>query len=178
MAEYSVTFNPTLQNLRNGITQASKQFLKNERDAVKFLSRRWVAIAREEAPTKTGKFRAGIESVVVESETATGFFAGSPSPLGKWINKGTRPHKIYPRRANSLYFFWGKISKWTVVPKGGGFKTHVFDNKLFIGKGFVRHPGTKPNPYVDRTFNRWITEAEKEMLKVADNFVLDVASPK
>jgi len=171
----TVTVKPTFEHLRDGISQASKNFLENERKAVTFLSQRWVVIAREEAPRgKTGNFRAGMEAVIVGGNNSTGFFAGSPSPLGKFINEGTRPHRIYPRLAGALYFFWGKISKWTVVPKGGGFKTHVSGDKLFIGKGFVQHPGTQPNPYVDRTFNRWITEAEKEMLKVADNFVLDV----
>lgn len=171
----SIVFRPTLRDVRGRFTKATAKLVENQRKASRILARRWVAIAREEAPLgKTGKFRKSIVYKEFEKKNQVGFTTESKQPLGRYITFGTRPHRIYPRRAGALYFFWGRISKWTVVPKGGGFKTHEAGGKLWIGKGFVKHPGTKANPYIERTYSRWLKEMDKEIIAVADKFVIDV----
>jgi len=175
----SVTFKPTLRDVRGRFTKATEKLVENKRKASRVLARRWVAIAREEAPLgKTGKFRKSIRYTEFEDKTKVGFSSTSAQPLGTFIVAGTKPHKIYPRRAGALYFLWTKIGKYTVVPKGGGFKTHTANGKLWIGKGFVQHPGTSPNNYVERSYVRWVKEMDKEIIAVADRFVIDVVGNK
>lgn len=175
MSQSSVTFNPQLRDVRGRFVKAEKLLMENKRKAVRLLGRRWVEIAREEAPEgKTGKFRESIRYRTFVKDKEIGFTSSSAQPLGTWITGGTRPHRIYPRRANALYFYFGRAGKWTVVPKGGGFKTHVSGGKLWIGKGYVHHPGTRPNRYTDRAYLRWAEEMETEINAVADKFVVDL----
>lgn len=174
-AASSVIFKPTLARLRGRFVKATKKQTENMKKAVRVLGRRWVQIAREEAPAKTGKFRKSIKyTLITKGKTQVGFETSSKQPLGKFINDGTRPHRIRARRKRALYFFWGKIGKYVVVPKSGGFGTHVSGGKLWIGKGYVNHPGTRPNPYISRAYVRWTKDMEKQIEAVADKFVIDL----
>lgn len=170
----SVVFKPTIRDIKGRFAKATKKIVENQRKAVRVLARKWVKIAREEAPSKTGKFRKSIKYTEFTKKNQVGFETESKQPLGKFIVDGTRPHKIRARRKGALYFYFGKAGMWTVVPKKGGFSTHVSDGKLWVGKGFVQHPGTKPNPYVTRAYVRWTKDMEKEIEAVADKFVIDV----
>ena len=172
MAE-TVTVNPAFSVIVSAIKSASGNMDANLRNAAKTLSARWVQIAQMEAPQKTGNFRKTIETQFLQGD-AIGFEGFSGQPLGTFIAKGTKPHKIRARKAGALYFFWGKVGMFTVVPKAGGFRTHTAGGKLWIGKGYVDHPGTKPNDYVSRTFAKWEPEMIKEVEAVADKFVIDV----
>lgn len=178
----SIIFKPTIRDLRGRFAKANKRLVENRRKATRVLARRWVKIAREEAPLGSGRnkkrahgtFRRSIGFTEFTQKGEVGFSSQSEQPLGTFITHGTRPHKIYAKRRNgALYFFWGKIGKFVVVPRRGGFKNHVSDGKLWIGKGFVKHPGTKPNPYIERAYKRWYKEMDKEILAVADKFVID-----
>jgi hypothetical protein len=175
MAQSSITINPPLRDISGRFVKANKALLESKRKIVRVLGKRWVEIAREEAPEgKTGKFRKSIAFRTFVKGKTTGFTSSSMQPLGKWIIGGTRPHIIRPRYKNALYFFWGKVGMFTVVPKAGGFKTHVSGGKFWIGKGYVNHPGTKPNDYVDRAYDRWIDKTGYEVDKLADRFVISI----
>jgi hypothetical protein len=180
MPQSSITFNPTFRDIRGRFARADANMLRNKQEAVRVLGRRWVEIAKEEAPVRSGKFRKSINFHVFakntgdKSKAEVGFTTSSQQPLGRWIVGGTRPHRIYARNKKALYFFWGKVGMYTVVPRSGGFSTHVSGGKYWIGKGYVNHPGTKPNPYLDRTYGRWVTEMEREIENVADRFVIDL----
>lgn len=74
------------------------------------------------------------------------------APYAGYIHTGTRPHKIYARNKKALSFTMG--SKTIMVPKnprkmpgyladGSGDK-----NTIWSQKGFVEHPGTKPDPFL------------------------------
>lgn len=178
----SITFKPTLRNVRGQFTKATARLVENQRKASRRLAKRWVTIARSEAPkgkgvskTRThGDFRRSIVYKEFTKGGKVGFSSESEQPLGTFITHGTRPHKIRARHKKALYFFFGKVGMWTVVPKKGGFKTHVSDRKLWVGKGYVQHPGTKRNDYVTRAYVRWQKDMEKEINAVADRFVIDV----
>lgn len=182
----SVTFKPTIRNLRGQFAKATKKLVENQRKASRVLARRWVRIAKEEAPKGKGKtanrvhgdFRKSIKFNEFTKGAQVGFSSESEQPLGTFITHGTRPHKIRARKKGALYFYFGKVRMWTVVPKKGGFKTHVADKKLWVGKGYVKHPGTKANDYVTRAYVRWQKEMEKEIEAVADRFVIDVIGNK
>lgn len=72
-----------------------------------------------------------------------------------YIRSGTAPHRIYASKKNALVFRWERIGGvLTVVPASGG---RSYFNKgrgiLFIGKGYVDHPGTTPNDFLRRAFD-------------------------
>lgn len=63
-------------------------------------------------------------------------WVGSTTPHARVHHEGSRPHMIYPRRRNALRFrTMGKV----------------------VYASSVRHPGTRPNPYL----TRWLREAVK-----------------
>jgi hypothetical protein len=72
------------------------------------------------------------------------------------VHNGTRPHTISARRKKALAFMWAKKGGLRViVPKKPGGGTGIRRSKggksvLWIGKGFVRHPGTKARPFLDQ----------------------------
>lgn len=67
----------------------------------------------------------------------------SLKPAVAWVTEGTRPHEIHPRGDYPLSFFWeragGRVSSW------GWHGAHY---------GFVRHPGTRPNPFIEAAMAR------------------------
>lgn len=182
----TVTFKPTVRNVRGQFTRATARLVVHQRKASRILAKRWVQIARSEAPKGSGRttnrthgdFRRSITYTEFTKGGTVGFSTESEQPLGTFITHGTRAHQIRARRKKALYFFFGKIRKWVVVPKKGGFKTHVSDGKLWVGKGYIQHPGTKRNDYVTRAYVRWTKEMEKEIADVADRFVIDAVGNK
>jgi len=105
------------------------------------LSEKLLRVAREEAPVKTGRLRANIRT---EPFRMTGPYKGeggvgvnkSAVPYAGYVRWGTRPHIIRCKRpAYALHFYWKKVGAWV-----------FFDH--------VNHPGTKPNPFLERALNR------------------------
>lgn len=174
----SITFRPTLRDVMGRFVRADAAMLENKRKAARILGRRWVEIAQEEAPRKTGDFAASIRFRTFATNREVGFTTSSMQPLGTFIIGGTRPHRIQARAAGALYFFWGKVGKFTVVPKSGGFGNHVSKGKLWIGKGYVNHPGTRANPYIERAYVRWLQDMDREVEAVADHYIIDVVGTR
>jgi HK97 gp10 family phage protein len=83
------------------------------------------------APWKTGKLA---RSIVLEVDEKGEAKLQALAPYAKFVVKGTRPHKIYPVRANSLVF----------KAKSGD----------LIFTRLVRHPGTKPNLFLTRAVDK------------------------
>lgn len=74
------------------------------------------------------------------------------------VHNGTRPHTISASRTKALSFFWAKGGGVQVfVPRtraGKKMGTGLRKGRngrvaLWIGKGFVRHPGTRARPWLD-----------------------------
>ncbi|WNZ28461.1 MAG: hypothetical protein IAX21_07270 [Candidatus Bathyarchaeota archaeon] len=78
------------------------------------------------APWKTGKLARSIVTKIEEGEAKLQILV----PYAKFVVEGTRPHEIRPVSANVLVF----------KAKSGDL---VFTR-------LVRHPGTKPNPFIQR----------------------------
>lgn len=83
------------------------------------------------APWRTGKLARSLVKEVSEDGEAT---LKALAPYAKFVVRGTRPHVIRPSRANCLFF----------KTKGGDL---VFTR-------LVRHPGTKPNPFLSRAVDK------------------------
>ena len=83
------------------------------------------------APWKTGKLA---RSIVLEVDEKGEAKLQALASYAKFVVEGTRPHKIYPVRANALVF-----------------KSKSVD---LIFTRLVRHPGTKPNPFLTRAVDK------------------------
>ena len=83
------------------------------------------------APWKTGKLA---RSIVIDFDEEGEAKIQALAPYAKFVVEGTRPHKIYPVSSSVLVF----------KAKSGDL---VF-TKL------VRHPGTKPNPFLQRAVDK------------------------
>lgn len=81
--------------------------------------------AREYAPVRTGFLK---EHIVKEVEVGRGRVI-SQAPYSAFVEYGTRPHGIFPRRARALRFEVG--------------------NDVIFAR-YVRHPGSKPRSYMRR----------------------------
>ena len=82
------------------------------------------------APVRTGRLRASIR--VESRRTATlrsKFTIGSDVEYAAFVNDGTRPHIIRPRRAQALRF--------------------VIGGRVVFAK-VVHHPGTRARPFLDK----------------------------
>ena len=67
---------------------------------------------------------------------------------GKFVEFGTPPHIIKPKNKESLKFEVGKIERLSGNKKG---KTIVFAKE-------VKHPGTRPNPFIRNTIQNKLKE--------------------
>jgi HK97 gp10 family phage protein len=88
-----------------------------------------------EAPVRTGTLRNSI-AIKVETDRVTIGPSLTQAPYAGYVEFGTRPHVIRPRKAGGVLVF-------TV----GG-------QKVFARK--VNHPGTRPHPYVMPAFTSWV----------------------
>ena len=164
-ARISFEATPGFRDVRGRFVKANREMLDDWREAMRDEGRRAVRFTKDEAPEgKTGKFKKGIRFRTFQrTKTIMGFTISMPQPLGTFITEGTKRHKIAARRAKALVFFWPKVGMVTVVPKGGGFNTHVRDGTYWVGKGYVDHPGTKKNPFHIRAKKRWYPHLAKKM---------------
>lgn len=171
MADISITAKPSFRNVLGQFTEANDELLDDKRDMMRRLGQKWVKFMRDEAPKgKTGKFAKSIRFTTKKSGDTITLDGTMPQPLGTFITEGTKPHIIAARNAGALRFFWPKVGMITIVPKGGGFKTHVRNGTLLVGKGFVNHPGTKPNPFNARAFAKWKPQATIELNRITVNW--------
>jgi len=169
---FSIEVNPTFRDFQGRFTRAEEELLDARRDELRTLGRWIVANLKAEAPRgKTGKFRESIAFRTFQDGDSLSLQTYMAQPLGTFIIEGTRPHQIKARNANALYFFWTKVGMYTVVPKKGNFKTHVSGDKLWVGKGYVDHPGTKPNDFVGRVFVKLQPEIDKSLSRISTRFV-------
>ena len=167
----TLTIKPPFRDIKGRFAKAEKGLLDDRREMVRTLGRRYVGLAKQEAPKRTGRFASKLIYRTFQRGNVLGFNAYSPEPLGTFIRRGTSPHIIAARSAGALYFYWPKVGMFTVVPKAGGFKTHVAGGKLWIGKGFVNHPGTKENDYQVRAYDQWKPEARPALRQISLRYI-------
>ena len=167
MSFIRVEVRPPFRDVKGRFTKANEALLQAKRKEMRGLGREYVRLARDEAPKgKTGKFRGGIGFRTAQKGEIIQMTAHMPQPLGTFITKGTRPHWIQAKNKKALAFSWPKFGGWVVVPKRGGFRTHVRKGTLWIGKGGVNHPGTTANPFHKRAYRRWRPAATKALRRM------------
>lgn len=112
--------------------QARRVFVKFGDTDAKKRATKVLALAQVEAPSKTGKLRAGLKmdrSRDTRGRYETGYDVVSTAPHTLYVIKGTRPHTITGRPL--LAFFWPKVGSFVVLRS-------------------VQHPGTKANNFLSR----------------------------
>jgi HK97 gp10 family phage protein len=113
-----------------------------------------VVTAKREAPVRSGHLSQSLRSRPVTGSFFDGGVEGgiqSPLPYASYVEDGTRPHLIEPRFRKAL--------RWPAGASGFAFAQRV------------RHPGTDPNPFMDRAVKAVEREAEQIF---ADAFALAV----
>lgn len=119
--EVKVNYNSLEAGFRNKGAQVNSRIDKLSKDITDVVHR-WV---QAEAPRKTGKTKASVKKQNFGSRGIV-FVSKSVAPHVFIVLEGSRPHKIVAKHKRAL-----KVPGW------GVFKS-------------VNHPGTKPNPFVDR----------------------------
>jgi hypothetical protein len=156
-----------LRSYKGRFITAGQWMSKKRHEQIMDIGRRWVELAREYAPKRTGEFARGIRYTTYEQENEVGIRGYIPQPLGSFIIEGTKPHQIRAKNAGALHFIWEEADYIEViVPRVGGRKTELMiggglldKDLLVIGKGYVQHPGTKPNPFTARALDQVHVEA-------------------
>lgn len=163
MAEVVFRFEarPSFRDQRGRWAKATPELLREKRFAAIRLGVTFVRRARQEAPKRSGRYARSLAVRSTRGAESVGFELVAPQPLTKWIVEGTEPHDITPRGPGyPLRFFWAN------GPAGPRYY-HFYR---------VRHPGTKPNPYLDRAHEAWLPDARFEMNKIASRYVTTVVN--
>lgn len=145
MISFSLHFVPSPEQLLNIFKGAEAVLTRQKQILIENQGKRFLILAREEAPKKTGKFA---NSLQLKTLTAN-FTVMVPQPIGGWIMSGTQPHMIYAKNAKALRFEMG--------------------GRVIFAK-YVSHPGTKPNAFMDRAYSRWLPGATTGLKNVAQEY--------
>ena len=164
MAElsFSLDMRPSADELTSRFRFGEKVVTQGQQDLMsRKLGPDLLSLVRAEAPSKTGKFAQGITLKMGGSGGKTSFQIGIPSPLGRWVQEGTKPHVIRPKGPGyPLRFFWAK------GPRGPGIYRYMS----------VNHPGTKANRFVSRAYSKWLPGARRDIRALAQSYVRAVTT--
>lgn len=135
---FRIEARPTFRDLQGKFAKAEDALLAARRDELRAEGRIIVQLVQGGIRRKVGKYDSSkLESGVRFNTRQT----GETVSLNVTVPARARPHRIYARYAKALAFFWPRVGMQTFVPKRGGFRTHVRNGSLMVGKGYVDHPG-------------------------------------
>jgi hypothetical protein len=141
------------RDVKGRFARASDELRRAKRDEMRALGRTTVDTLQYYAPKDSGKFAEGIKYRTDESgnrTTLTLYVGGEHAFLLDIITGGSRDHPIYPRGNYPLRFFW---------PRGPeGPKVYYYMS--------VQHPGTIPNPFVERAMDALSPQFEMALSRV------------
>ena len=153
-----ITIKPPYRAVTGKFAKATKELKKDRRNALRQIGQKYVSVARQEAPKKSGKYRKSIRFRTGTQGDNIILTTSSAQPLGKWIIEGTKAHTIVAKAGKVLAFYWKK-----------GFK----GPGMYFFRS-VRHPGTKPNPYHKRAWKRIKGFSNNMLRKLARDWVVKV----
>lgn len=146
---------PTFRDTRGRFHATTEKLSQFRREAL-----------RDEGPTLKNIIIRRLRGKIGESKIDKGIryntqVRGDHIQLNVTAPSEARPHIIRAVNAQALAFFWPKVGMQTFVPKSGGFRTHVRGNALWIGKGYVNHPGGSLEPLMQPILADSLREWEK-----------------
>lgn len=113
---------------------------------------------REEVPVYSGtlqshivKEKHGTDRYLIGVDETPDMRTESGKSYAEFVVKGTEPHEIAPRFAEALAI---PVDTFTEPVK----QTQYVRNGRFLTRKPVQHPGTKPNDFIQRTFNKVFKE--------------------
>lgn len=122
--------------------------------------------AEVRSPVRHGVLRGSHSMTMRATRTTVAGRVTVGAEYAEAVHNGSRPHTIRAKGAKALAFTWAKAGGVQVfVPKkatkwGGLRKGKTGKVFLWVGKGYVRHPGAKARP--------WLYESLREVAGVAD----------
>ncbi len=137
MTRFTVTSKPTFRDLQGRFARAEKELIDIRRDELRAEGRLLVKLVQKKTEQKVKQRNAKLEQGI-RFKT---FISGDDVRLSVTAPEKAAPHRIQAKNAKALAFGWPKIGMNVIVPKAGGFKTHVRNGRLWVGKGYVDHPG-------------------------------------
>ena len=137
-----------LDTLKKNIAQSPQIVHQELSNFVKTTVNMIRPMMRREVPFASGKLSQNIQSKSngLQGEVGPNL---SAVPYAIFVHSGTKPHEIRPTTKKALYW------------KGALHPVKV-----------VRHPGTKPNKFVDRT----ASEAEKMVPRILNTFIENITN--
>lgn len=113
--------------------------------------------AQISAPRRTGTLARSIRTEQASDSRGIFYRVIADAPHAMSISEGSRPHIIRARNRAALFFHWQRIGRDTVVPRQGGFRTHIGrGGVLFLGKGFIDHPGTQATKWLVKALEQTV----------------------
>lgn len=92
--------------------------------------------AKLEAPKSTGRLMGSIKYKKLAGPKGIAFEVTATARHALWMEHGTKPHVIRPKKPGGLLvFYWAKMGR-----------------KVFLRS--VNHPGTKPHRYLEKGLSR------------------------
>lgn len=147
---------PTFRDVQGKFAKADEELLNEARRRLRSEGPVIVEIARKHLRNKTGKYSSAKLEAGIRYNTQV---AGQTVKLNITAPGKAGPHRIAARYTRALAFNWPRVGMMTFVPKRGGFRTHVRNGALFVGKGYVDHPGGSLRPLMvpimEKTQDEW-----------------------
>lgn len=141
----TVTSNPPLSELPARHAVAYQVMLEHIRQVMNEEGPRYLSMAQDEAPKKTGEFAQNLRQEQFSLPNGAGFRVLIPTPLGRWIIDGTPAHVI-AAHGRALRFQWG--------------------GEIVFFRS-VNHPGTKPDNFIGRAYTAWRPDAQERLRGIA-----------
>jgi len=138
MTRFTVESRPTFRDLGGRFARANDDLLDIRREELRTEGRFLVNLTKKKLKDKTAPYSSSKLENAIRFNTRSD---GQTVRLSVTTPSQAGPHKIAPLNAQALAFNWPRVGMMTFVPRGGGFKTHVRAGQLWVGKGYVDHPG-------------------------------------
>jgi len=155
---------PTWRDVQGRFARAEKELLEARRDELRGEGRVIVQMARANLREKIGR-PSGLENAIRFNTQDN----GDTIVLNVTAPGYAKPHKIQARYKSALSFFWPRVGLQVAVPKRGGFRTHVSGGTLWVGKGYVNHPGGSlvplMTPVLQKTNREWLPSRGDQALR-------------
>lgn len=126
----------TLEELAERLGDAGSVALQNKEQALDIAASAIAERMRLEAPVDTGLL---VQSITIQSSGGTRII-GPNVPYADFVELGTKPHLIRAKPGGVLAF-------------------EIGGQKIFAK--YVNHPGTKPNPFVKRALESYLSDLTK-----------------
>ena len=118
--------------------------------------------------TATWKHQPKYEKIVQVGPSSIEILVGTDDEIFGYVDKGTRPHMIYPVKAKALAFpsiFVPKSTPGALVSGAG------FSGGATVFAGAVHHPGTKPRNITKQIHRMFSQKTRRRMEKALSNGV-------